>query len=362
MVNWNYQLPFSKIAELDDVMYIAGEASNPDKDEDDEVMDMDSLKSVFDSYMSNPVVKFMHDKAPQWRGAIGKVIKKYTDSDGTDHVTSFNDKPYLVVEIKKSIVPGWLWDGIKDGIYKGFSIGGKALKKVAGKIFVKSWLETSVVDVPSAHGAFFTVLKMACEGESCNLEKMKTPLNPKEPVEEIEPQRETIKNKKRHSWYAMEQIVKFKKDFPLVTIEDIQERFVWEEQYIEELLGKINSVSSKYVQKDSQISSFIKNINNYILDSFLKGGNGSGKKGHTTIKRDVPKITQINDKYLSMDIGEVRKKLLRYHSSGEILEIESRSGKNGEKALKGTLQARETGENVSFKKGQSIDNFLNEFL
>ena len=84
VVDWNYHLSFVKLAGTEeDVMYIAGEASNPDEDEDGELMDMESLKGAYSSYMANPVIKFMHDKAPQWRGAIGKVIEKYTDSDGT---------------------------------------------------------------------------------------------------------------------------------------------------------------------------------------------------------------------------------------------------------------------------------------
>lgn len=273
VVDWNYHLSFVKLAGTEeDVMYIAGEASNPDEDEDGELMDMESLKGAYSSYMANPVIKFMHDKAPQWRGAIGKVIEKYTDSGGTIWKTSFGAKPFLVAKFVKGTMPGWMWKGIQEGNYKGFSIGGKALKKVAGRIYVKSWLETSVVDVPSAHGAFFNVLKMACSGEDCPLEKMETPIKPENSFSEtkVEPYKETDEDKKRNSWYDMSEIVRFKKDFPLATIKDIQERFDWEEQYIKELLEKINSISSKYTQKNTQINSFIKTINDYVLDSFLR--------------------------------------------------------------------------------------------
>lgn len=563
VVDWNYHLSFAKIAEIDDVMYIAGEASNPDKDEDDETMDMESLKGAYDSYMANPVIKFMHDKAPQWRGAIGVVVQKYIDSAGKVWETGFGAKPFLVAKFVKGTMPDWMWKGIQEGNYKGFSIGGKALKKVAGRIYVKSWLETSVVDVPSAHGAFFSVLKMACTGENCDLEKIKTPTNSgKNPETEVEPYQETEEDKKRSSWYNMSEIIRFKEDFPQASFKDIQERFGWEEKYIKELLEKIDSVSDRYTQKGTQVDSFskggpgsgprkgipdreptrifgktskehakifnemsiqdlkkwiqtknkihphtpeittvvslavnilsekenkkrvkkntqitffiktvndyildsflkggvgsgprkghkrevdndeifspddkkliesvlergdaalgiysqykndvirvkkllstanktkkikdivqakdaikqlnrrlikteskikidksIKIINDYILDSFSKGGSGSGQKGHTTIKRDVPDIKTLEDKFLSMKIEDVKKKLLDYHSSREILEIESKNGKNGEKSLRATLQSRMTGKSVSFKKNQEtidmIDNFLENII
>lgn len=285
LVDWNYHLSFLKLAGIeDDVMYIAGEASNPDKDEDGELMDMESLKGAYDSYMANPVIKFMHDKAPQWRGAIGKVIKKYTDSDGTVWETRFGSRPFLVAKFVKGTMPDWMWKGIQEGNYKGFSIGGKALKKVAGRIYVKSWLETSVVDVPSAHGAFFSVLKMACIGEDCPIEK--------------------------------------------------------EEENIPE---KTKLIESK------QINSFVKAINDYILDSFLeneknmsdkntnridkfinsfeKGGPGSGIKGHRTHREKTRLIHSLRRKMVA-DLKEAREDYSKknysawqYHEEGEVKQI-----------------------------------------
>lgn len=169
-VDWEYGISFEKLVSGDDgVMYVAGEASNGMKDNDDEVMDMASLKGAFDTYMKNPVIRFMHDKSPQWKGAIGRVVEKYVEPNGTEHITQFGETPYLVAKFSKGTMPEWMWNSIKDQIYKGFSIGGKALKKVRGRVYVKSWLETSVVDVPSANGAFFTVLKVACTGPDCPL-------------------------------------------------------------------------------------------------------------------------------------------------------------------------------------------------
>ena len=172
LTRWDYYLSFEKLASPDEnVMYVAGEASNPHEDEDNEFMNMKSLKKVFSKYMKNPVIKFMHDKTPQWKGAIGVVVEKYTDTEGKIWETSFGDTPFLVAKFTKGTMPEWLWNGIKEGIYKGFSIGGKAMRKSGGELIVKSWLETSVVDVPSAKGSFYQVLKAACISGDCPYEK-----------------------------------------------------------------------------------------------------------------------------------------------------------------------------------------------
>ena len=149
-VSWEYGITFEKLEGSDpDVLYVAGEASNALKDHDNENMDMDSLKSAFVDYMKNPVIKFMHDKAPQHIGAIGLVVEKYIDSAGKLWETKFGKTPFLVAKFEKDTMPDWMWNAIQKRVYKGFSIGGKAFKKVKGTIYVKSWLETSVVDVPS---------------------------------------------------------------------------------------------------------------------------------------------------------------------------------------------------------------------
>ena len=168
--NWEYGLSFTKVLEAEDGRrIIAGEASNSMQDMDGEIMDMDSLKEASDKYFQNPVIKFMHDKSPRWKGAIGKVIPEFTDSDGVIYRTSFGKTPFIVAEISKSPAVDDLWLMIKEGMFRGFSIGGQAAKKVktfvketgqtATRIIVKAWVETSVVDTPSASGAFFNVLK-----------------------------------------------------------------------------------------------------------------------------------------------------------------------------------------------------------
>jgi len=282
-VDWSYDMTFEKIGDKGGHMYLAGYASNGDEDEDGQNMDMASLRDSYDKYMKNPIVKFLHDSTPQWKGAIGKVIEKHTDSDGQVWETKFGAKPFLVVKLSKSPKLDWLRGMIDEGLFNGFSIGGKA-KSISdgGTIIVKSWLETSIVDVPSAKGSFFQVLKAACTDGNCpaiekNIEKQSNP-----------------------------RVLKF-----IRSVDKLQ-------------IGRFDEA----------------------MDTFLKGGPGSGKKGHTTV---IP----LSNNYQKMDMKEVKNKLLKHYQSGEILNIEARYGEN---ALRARLQQAETGGIVRFTK--AVDDYI----
>ena len=83
--------------------------------------------------------------------------------------TSLGKKPFLVIEFTKSSAADHIWTMIDEGLYKGLSIGGGALKKVrevlkgtgktAKRIIVSKWWETSIVDIPSNPDGLFTVIK-----------------------------------------------------------------------------------------------------------------------------------------------------------------------------------------------------------
>ncbi|MFA7205315.1 MAG: hypothetical protein WC102_03195 [Saccharofermentanales bacterium] len=257
-VPWNYDLVVEKLAsDKEGNLYIAGYASNGDVDEDGEVMDLESLKMVYQEYMKNPVIKLMHDKVPQWKGAIGTVVPEYTDIEGNIFKTEFSTKPFLVIKLAKGL-PEWIYSAVKDGVYKGLSIGGKLAKKVGNRLYVKSWLETSLVDIPSARGSFVNVLK--CAGES---------------AEEEEPDRE----------------------------------FFSSQEDISKALDKVQELV--HLQRLSNASCEV--------ETFLKGGPGSGIKGHRTyhspeeLKAKYKKDSQeLNAKY-----NEVKSHLDEAEKKGE---------------------------------------------
>ncbi len=258
-VPWEYNLSVEKLAaDPNGDLYIAGYASNGNVDEDGEVMDLDSLRSVYKQYMENPVIKLMHDKVPQWKGAIGRVVPEYTDVEGIVHKTSFGSKPYLVIKLARGL-PEWIYSSVKDGVYKGLSIGGKLAKKVGNRLYVKSWLETSLVDIPSAKGSFVEVLKAA--GESSTLQE-------EEPIKESEV------------------ITKF--------LNSIQE-----------------TTQAKKLEEAST-----------GINSFLKGGVGSGIKGHRTYHTPEPKKTEPGLSELQASM-----KVLNYIIQSEGWKVKSESDK-----------------------------------
>jgi hypothetical protein len=175
---FEYTLEFKKIADKDDLI-IAGYASSESIDSHGQIMDMDSMKKAWSTYMKNPVIRFMHglDKVP---GAIGRVIDEYTDLSGTTHRTNFDgERPFVVAKISNSPDIHDIRVKIREGLYTGLSVHGiakkiveysKTLGRMVERLFVKSLQEISVVDIAANQDSFFTVLKMACEGDSCGID------------------------------------------------------------------------------------------------------------------------------------------------------------------------------------------------
>lgn len=265
--SWQFDMTFEKVGDKGGHLYLAGYASNGNNDEDNQSMDMDSLRDVFDTYMKNPIVKLLHDTTPQWKGAVGKVIEKYTDSEGKEWVTSFGIKPFLVIKMSKSPKLEWLRGMIDEGLFRGLSIGGKA-KNITkdGKIIVRSWLETSIVDVPSAKGSFVQVLKEACVGDNCPVT-----------ADESDDDDKNDDKKKKKPNAAVQKFISAVDNFE----------------------GEIMT---------NNIIDFCKTV-----DDFMKGGPGSGKKGHKTVhqkqeqnKEDLSKFLMKMKKTRGLDRDELR--------------------------------------------------------
>jgi hypothetical protein len=274
-VPWEYNLTVEKLAsDRGGDLYIAGYASNGNEDEDGEVMDLDSLKKVYSEYMKNPVIKLMHDKVPQWKGAIGRVVPDYTDLEGNIHKTSFSSKPYLVIKLAKGL-PEWIYSSVEEGIYKGLSIGGKLAMKIGNKLYVKSWLETSLVDIPSAKGSFVNVLKAA--GSSINDEE----------DEPTMPENEGISKSLNSLW------------------EVVQAR-------------RLEESSSG-------------------LEAFLKGGVGSGIKGHVTYREKLAAKYKKDSQDLTRAYQDAMKDIAKLDERGrDLVERGERMIKEGEEASKNT--------------------------
>ena len=171
--DFEYIVDITKLTGNDaDDLIICGAISDASEDLDGETVDQSSLQKAWNQYLKNPVIRLMHDSK---LGAIGRVIPEYTDSDGVIHKTGiFKGVPFIVAKISNAADLDSVRTKIREGIFSGLSIGGKGRsvnKNGRTTLFIKSLFEVSVVDVPSNKNSLFSVVKMACVGENCKINK-----------------------------------------------------------------------------------------------------------------------------------------------------------------------------------------------
>ena len=189
--DFEYVMKLETIVTTDDSVIVAGIATTETMDHDGEIVDLESVKTVWNEYMENPVIRYMHGKDPRNPEAIGVVIPEYTDSNGHTLKTEFTDKgPFIVAKISNAPDTESIRTKIKEGVLKGFSIGGRAqrikefshrLGKNVNRIITKRINEVSIVDLPANPDSIFNVIK-SCTGASChcNLEKTEEGVIPKD--------------------------------------------------------------------------------------------------------------------------------------------------------------------------------------
>ena len=172
--DFEYTFDIQKLVgnEDDDTLIIAGAISDSSLDLDGERVDQTSLFKAWKQYLKNPVIRLMHKSEI---GAIGRVIPDFTDSKGKVHKTGLvNGVPHIVAMISKAPDLKSIRIKIREGVYSGLSIGGKARsvkKDGIVTLMIKSLLEVSVVDIPSNKNSLFSVVKAACTGDNCPLNK-----------------------------------------------------------------------------------------------------------------------------------------------------------------------------------------------
>lgn len=136
---------FFNITKVDDEQRMAfGYASTEKVDSQGEIVTIDAMKKAWGDYMEFGNVREMHGN-----NAAG-VVKEY----------SFDDNG---VFIGVKVVDDSAWNKVKEGVYKGFSIGGQKLKdgydKVTKTITGLKLTEISLVDRPANPGALISVFK-----------------------------------------------------------------------------------------------------------------------------------------------------------------------------------------------------------
>lgn len=135
---------------IDNSLIVTGIASTEDVDSAGETVTADAMRKALPSYLQSGTVREMHQPI-----AAGRPMAAFVDDDGRTHLTVKIVDPVTIEKIKQ-------------GVLKGFSIGGKALAK-AGKVITELLLkDVSVVDVPCNSQCVFNVIKFDAPGDKCS--------------------------------------------------------------------------------------------------------------------------------------------------------------------------------------------------
>lgn len=137
-LNFQKYLPISKVNDEERMVY--GYASTPDLDSQGEVVELEAIKKALPNYMKFPTIREMHTT-----NAVGRTKSAVIDDKG--------------LFIGAKIVDDNAWKKVKEGVFNGFSIGGKAVQMVENVIKELRLTEISLVDVPANKSAIITLFK-----------------------------------------------------------------------------------------------------------------------------------------------------------------------------------------------------------
>lgn len=159
MSDFNFFLPISKIDKARRT--ISGYATTPAEDLDGEIISLDAVKKALPGYMQWRNVREMHTAS-----AVGVTKEANIDSKG--------------LYLSAKIVDDAAWTKVVEGVYNGFSIGGKKLTKIGNTITELDLIEISVVDRPCNPECRFTVQKSASPDAEAYLLKLRAPRDRKD--------------------------------------------------------------------------------------------------------------------------------------------------------------------------------------
>ena len=142
MFEFNRYIPIAKVDDEERMVY--GFASTPDLDSDGEIISLDGLRKALPEYLQFPTLREMHQ--PKAAGTV-----KNTEIKQEGKVKG--------LYIGAKVVADDAWNLVKEGVYRGFSIGGNVVNKVGNIIEELSLVEISLVDVPANKKAKIEVWK-----------------------------------------------------------------------------------------------------------------------------------------------------------------------------------------------------------
>lgn len=206
---------FAEISKFDEEQRLVyGYASTEALDCQGERVSKAALQEALPDYLKFSNIREMHQSS-----AVGVAEEAKLDDKGL----------YLVAKVVDDVA----WKKVKEGVYKGFSIGGKCISKMQDMITKMKLTEISLVDRPANPEAVFDVYKSETE-EAHNVEKIE--------------EREDVSPKEGEKKYGKVKFADSKnKKYPIDTEEHI--RAAWNyinkeknaEKYSDKDLGTIKS-------------------------------------------------------------------------------------------------------------------------
>jgi hypothetical protein len=152
--NFNLFLPLSKAErQRDGSVLVSGYCSTPTLDMDGEIVSLDAIRKALPGYWAWRNIRQMHQSS-----AVGVGKEANVDANGCFLAARITDR-----EAAQKCL---------DGVYKGFSIGGRKLAKTGNTITEIDWVETSIVDRPANPECKFDVAKRAKDAEGAFLVKL----------------------------------------------------------------------------------------------------------------------------------------------------------------------------------------------
>ena len=148
----------------DEQHIVEGYANSEDPDNEGDLITTQAISKALPDFMKWGAVREMHEPS-----AVGTVLKaELIDGDVEIEGETYHNPLHIVARI----VDRDAWEKVKAGVYKGFSIGGHALKatmtqlggKLVRKITELSWIELSLADRPVHPGARILLWKAERKG------------------------------------------------------------------------------------------------------------------------------------------------------------------------------------------------------
>lgn len=131
-------------------LLVSGILSTPDKDKQGDIIEPDAMRKALGEFLVNGTSREMHQPI-----AVGKPIAGFVDGDGNTRVT-------VKVVDKNAITK------IKEGVYKGFSIGAKTVKRIGNRVTELILNDASLVDIPANPKCVFDLVKFDKPQDKCS--------------------------------------------------------------------------------------------------------------------------------------------------------------------------------------------------